>query len=266
MPKIKKLSKKIIKKPVAKANLVSGSVKKSHNFPSVPVSSRKPSQKDEISESPKPSSISVPVHGIDGKSTGTIAIPAELFAAKVNNALVAQAVRVYLANQREGGASTKTRGQVEGSTRKIYRQKGTGRARHGGVRAPIFVGGGITFGPHPRDYHLDLPQKMKRAALASALTSAKLEGKLMVIDGLGAFKKTKAMAAAMQANGIKGSSLFVVGSDALLTTRCARNIAGLDILAAQNLHAYVVLSHQKIVFMKEAIAVLKARFRSEKSV
>ena len=107
---------------------------------------------------------------------------------------------------------------------------------------------------------------MKRAALASALTSAKLEGKLMVIDGLGALKKTKAMAAAMQANGIKGSSLFVVGSDALLTTRCARNIAGLDILAAQNLHAYVVLSHQKIVFMKEAIAVLKARFRSEKSV
>ncbi|MDP1721914.1 MAG: 50S ribosomal protein L4 [Candidatus Gottesmanbacteria bacterium] len=272
MPKVKKAIKKIVKKPVVKTKPVSRATVKTRFSPTSPRSPKIPQHpplrrsSSEASQSPQSSSIAVPVHGIDGKSVGTIAIPAELFGAKINNALVAQAVRVYLANQREGGAATKTRGQVEGSTRKIYRQKGTGRARHGGIRAPIFVGGGITFGPHPRDYHLDLPQKMKRAALASALTSAKLEGKLMVIDGLGGLSKTKAMAAALQANGVKGSTLLIVGSDAKLTTRVSRNIADIDILSAQNLHAYVVLSHQTLVFMKEAIAVLKSRYRPEKSV
>lgn len=252
MPKTKQTIKKITRKPVAKRKPVHSVAPKSLKSPKSTKIPKDPN-------SPNSPSISVPVCGIDGKPSGTIALPGELFAAKVNDALVAQAVRVYLANQREGGASTKTRGQVEGSTRKIYRQKGTGRARHGGVRAPIFVGGGITFGPTPRDYHLNLPQKMKRAALASALTSAKAEGKVMIVDGLGGLKKTKAMASALLANGVKRSALLVVGSDALMTTRVSRNIAGLDILSAQNLHAYAVLSHQTLVFMKEAIAVLKAR-------
>ena len=105
--------------------------------------------------------VSVNVVGIDGKISGKIALPGEIFGEKVNKALLAQAVRVYLANQRQGNASTKTRGEVEGSTRKIYRQKGTGRARHGSVRAPIFVKGGIVFGPKPRDFSLDMPKKKK---------------------------------------------------------------------------------------------------------
>ncbi len=92
------------------------------------------------------SDLSVSVIGVDGKAAGKLTLP-QAFSATVNKQLLAQAVRVYLANQREGSAHTKTRGEVEGSTRKVYRQKGTGRARHGAVRAPIFVGGGITFGP-----------------------------------------------------------------------------------------------------------------------
>lgn len=199
---------------------------------------------------PRKAGISIPVLGVDGKRTGTIQLPKELFAAKVNKPLMAQAVRVYLANQREGGASTKTRGQVEGSTRKIYRQKGTGRARHGAIRAPIFVGGGIVFGPKPRDYHLDMPKKMKRAALASALTSALEEGKVMVIDGLSAVTKTKNMVSTLQAT---GSTLLVISKDAGGVVRAARNIAFVDIMPMTNLHAYAVISHQKLVFMKEAL-------------
>jgi len=199
------------------------------------------------------SSLSVSVLGIDGKPTGKITLPKELFAAKVNKPLMAQAVRVYLSNQRAGSAATKTRGQVEGSTRKIYRQKGTGRARHGGIRAPIFVGGGIAFGPKQRDYHLDFPKKMKRAALASALTLAFGEGKVSVVSGLGGIVKTKIMAQIMQNICPSGSTLLVVAKDARGVIRAARNIASVDIMPETNLHAYTVLRHQRIVFMKEAL-------------
>ena len=196
----------------------------------------------------KTESLSTSVVGIDGKAKGRISLPKELFGAKVNKALLAQAVRVYLANQRAGHAATKTRGEVEGSTRKIYRQKGTGRARHGAIRAPIFVGGGIVFGPKPRDFSLKLPQKMKRAALASALTSKKSD--VIVVDGLEGIKKTKAMASALTAVGASGKTLFVTDHDG---TRAARNIDSIDILPARMLFAYAVLSHQKIVFTKDAI-------------
>ena len=199
------------------------------------------------------SPLSVPVLGIDGKPAGKMTLPKELFAAKINKGLMAQAVRVYLANQRGGHASVKTRGEVEGSTRKIYRQKGTGRARHGGIRAPIFVGGGIAFGPKPRDYHLDFPKKMKRAALASALTMALGEGKVSVISGLGGIVKTKIMAQTMQNIGPSGSTLLVIGKDARGVIRAARNIASVDITPETDLHAYTVLRHQRIVFMKEAL-------------
>ena len=181
-------------------------------------------------------------------------LPEDLFAAKINNALMAQAVRVYLANQRQGSASTKTRGQVEGSTRKIYRQKGTGRARHGAIRAPIFVGGGVVFGPTPRDYHLSLPQKMKHAALASALTNALQEGKVIVVSGLSDMApKTKKMAHALDSIGAVGATLLVVSKGVSGVIRAARNIERLDIMPIQNLHAYSVISHQKLVFMKEAL-------------
>src|SRR5207248_616028 len=98
------------------------------------------------------------------KASGKVSLPKEIFAETVNKKLLAQAVRVYLANKRQGNASTKTRGEVEGSTRKIYRQKGTGNARHGSIRAPIFVKGGIVHGPRPRDFSLGLSKKMRRKA------------------------------------------------------------------------------------------------------
>jgi large subunit ribosomal protein L4 len=109
-------------------------------------------------------SVKVAIVDVSGASKGNMTLPAEIFGVIPNKALLAQAVRVYLANQRQGNASTQTRGEVVGSTRKIYRQKGTGRARHGAIKAPIFVGGGVAHGPHPHDFGLDFPKKNEESS------------------------------------------------------------------------------------------------------
>lgn len=198
--------------------------------------------------------VKIPVVGVDGKSAGSVLLPIDVFGVKPNKQLMAQAVRVYLANQRVGHAATKTRGQVEGSTRKIYRQKGTGRARHGAIRAPIFVGGGIVFGPQPRDYSLKFPQKMRRAALASALSLQQSQGNMIVVSGLSDIaQKTKNMAQALSAVGATGSTLLVISPDATGVVRAARNLPDTDILPVSDIHTYGVLSHKKIIFMKEAV-------------
>jgi large subunit ribosomal protein L4 len=201
--------------------------------------------------------LSIDVLGLDGKKKGKMTLPAEVFAQKASKALLAQAVRVYLANQREGSAATKTRGEVEGSTRKIYRQKGTGRARHGSIRAHIFVGGGVVFGPVPHSFTLQMPEKMRRKALTGALTNQLEAGRVVVMDGLEAIIKTKAMAQALVAASASKSVLLVVGKEATAVTRAARNIEGVDIIQGTSLNTYTVLAHQKIVFMKDAVAQLK---------
>lgn len=201
------------------------------------------------------------VLGVDGGTTGRVNLPTELFGAKVNKALLAQSVRVYLANQRSGNAVTKTRGQVEGSTRKIYKQKGTGRARHGGIRAPIFVGGGVTFGPKARDYHLGMSKVMKRAALASALTEKYDSKGIIVVDGFEALgPKTKLMAAALSAVGATGKVLFAVEKDAGQLVRSARNIEKVDILYSTDLNPYAIITHVKLVITKKALEEAKSHF------
>ena len=210
--------------------------------------------------------VSAPVVGMDGKSKSHINLPKDLFDVKINKQLLAQAVRVYLANQRQGTASTKTRGEVEGSTRKIYRQKGTGRARHGAIRAPIFVGGGIVFGPTPRDYSLKMPQVMRRAALASALTQQYKAGNVIVADGFEAHPpKTNVFAKSFSAMGATVDTLLVTTKQANAVTRGAKNLSYIDLLPATSLHTYAVLSHRKIVFMKETIKELKELFDKQHS-
>ncbi len=202
----------------------------------------------------KPTGPELSVVGIDGKVTGKVSVPKELFAAPVNKQLLAQAVRVYLANQRTGGADTKTRGEVEGSTRKIYKQKGTGRARHGAIRAPIFVGGGITFGPKPRDYRLNMPAKMRKIAVASALTSQFAGGNIIVVDGLEKLEpKTKKFASAFTNIGAKKKTLFIVPKDGATLVRATRNMAHVDSMPFSNINAYAILSHNKVVFTKDAM-------------
>lgn len=215
----------------------------------------------------KQSKLQGEVFDLTGKVVEKVSLPEEIFAVKVNKPLLAQAVRVYLANQRQGNASTKTRGEVRGSTRKIYRQKGTGRARHGGVRAPIFVHGGLVFGPKPRDYSLKLPQKMRRAALFSSLTVKQQEGKMkFIIDLSKITPKAKEFSALLKKLTLteKNRNLLVVLHDNNENIRrSAQNISGVVITLAKNLHAYDVLHSHDILFTKESIALLKENFLKE---
>jgi len=156
---------------------------------------KKTEVKKETVESTVKGSLKITVMGTDGKSAGTMTLSKDVFGAKVNPSLMSQAVRVYLANQRQGNASTKSRGEISLTTAKWYRQKGTGRARHGAKSAPIFVKGGVAHGPKPRDFSLSLPTKMKKAALVSALSDQMKNNNIIVVSGIEKLgPKTKNMA------------------------------------------------------------------------
>ena len=170
------------------------------------VAAKKVSKKAKVSvvKPTKGRSLSASVYDIKGKVAGTVSLPSEIFGAKINDSLMSQAVRVYLANQRLGTVKTKDRGEVNKTTRKVWQQKGTGRARHGSRRAPIFVGGGLAFGPRPRDFSLSLSKKMKTLALFSALSSKLKDQELKIVKGLETLTpKTKLMAKVFENLGIE---------------------------------------------------------------
>lgn len=207
-------------------------------------------------------SLKVAVVGVDGAAKGTMSLPVEVFGAKPNKTLIAQAVRVYLANQRQGTASTKTRGEVTGSTRKIYRQKGTGRARHGALKAPLFVGGGVAMGPKPHDFSLAFPQKMRRKALISALSEKAQSGMIKVIDG--EFSgKTKEVAKLMKALEVthkgKVNKVLLVVDRNENAKRGAHNIGGLEIESFETLSTYGVVVNKNVLFLKNAVDELAKR-------
>lgn len=212
------------------------------------------------------------VYDINGKVVETISLSKEIFGVKENNALVSQSVRVYLANQRVGSVSTKTRGEVRGSTRKIYRQKGTGRARHGGIRAPIFVHGGIVFGPKPRDFSLNIPKKMSRLALFTVLSERLRDNRIRILKGIEKIDpKTKEADKVFNNLGFSsGERNFLFVSPVSLRKgfenvyRAVNNLPGVSILEARMLNAYEVLNSPKIVMMKESIDVLSDTFFKNK--
>lgn len=218
----------------------------------------------------KTDALTANVYDISGKVVDTLELPKELFGVKVNKRLIAQAVRVFLANQRAGSASTKTRGEVQGSTRKIYRQKGTGRARHGGVRAPIFVHGGIAHGPKPKDFSLQMPQSMKKAALLSMLSAKAQSGEISILTGVEKIEpKTKQMAALLKhMNGDKkqGSVLFVLDLKHDSVIRSVRNIEGVTYEYAKQLHTYELIQNKKVIFMLSAIEEMKKNLLAKKTV
>ncbi|MEK7060824.1 MAG: 50S ribosomal protein L4 [Patescibacteria group bacterium] len=200
------------------------------------------------------SGMTVPVFDATGTSKGTTKLPKELFGAEVNTMLLAQAIRVYQGNQRAGSAFVKTRGQVEGSTRKIYKQKGTGRARHGSIRAHIFVGGGVVFGPTHQNFKGTLTKKMKVVALQSAFSARLKDKAIYVVDGLETIApKTKHIATLINGLGIEGSILLLQSSEKTNVLRAARNIQDLDVLPMTHVHPYALVSHKNIIIMKSAI-------------
>jgi large subunit ribosomal protein L4 len=215
-------------------------------------------------------SLTVSVFDAKGKSAGQVTLPQEIFGAKINESLMSQAVRVYLANQRQGTSKTKGRGEVDRTTKKIYQQKGTGRARHGSRRAPIFVGGGRVFGPTPRDLSLNITKKMKTLALFSALSSKLKDNEIKIVKGLETLEpKTKLMAQALKDLGIKiGSRVLLVmpkgGAESVSIYRSARNIRGVEILSANSLSAYKVLDNALIILMRDSVDILKNIFVEHK--
>lgn len=219
-----------------------------------------------VKKETKQATVSIDVLDVKGKAAGTVTVSGEIFGADVNKNLMAQAVRVYLANQRQGTSRTKSRGEVRASTRKIYRQKGTGRARHGGITAPIFVGGGIAHGPKPRDFSLSLPKKMRKAALFSALTSKLNDKELKVVSGFDKLPaKTKDMATAMNALGLAGKkqSVLVVTNNNESVVRAARNIENVSLLPANQVNTYAVLSAKTVIVMKDALETIEKSFLSK---
>ena len=189
-----------------------------------------------------------------GKSTGDRALPEEFFGGDVNVPLMHQVVTAQLAAARSGTASTKTRADVRGGGAKPWRQKGTGRARHGSSRSPIWVGGGVVFGPHPRDHSVRLPKKMRKAALRSALADKAAAGQVFILDGF-TETKTKAAAEALQAAGIEGRVLVVLDpadEGSRIVDRAFRNLAKAAFSLVGSLSTYDVLVADALVFTASA--------------
>ena len=189
-----------------------------------------------------------------GKKAGSVDLPADLFDAQVNVPLIHQVVVAQQAAARQGTAATKTRGQVAGGGRKPYRQKGTGRARQGSIRAPQFAGGGVVHGPQPRSYVKRTPKKMKAAALRGALSDRARAGRVHVVESLvdGDTPSTKQAIASLRRISERPRALIVLDRDDELTWLSLRNVVDVHILAADQLNTYDVLLSDDVVFTKSA--------------
>ena len=192
----------------------------------------------------------------DGKQKGTVELPASLFAQPVHKQSLYEVVRNYLANQRQGTHDTKTRAEVDFSGKKLYKQKGTGRARAGDAKSPTRVGGGVAFGPHPRDYGYKVQRKVKRKALTSALSDRAGAERVTVVEDLRLdAPKTSKMAALFAAMELPGRhTLFVVEADGNTIWKSTRNLQGVRVLRSSELNAYTILWADNVVFTQKALA------------
>ena len=199
----------------------------------------------------------VPLYNLAGEVVGDIDISDSVFGVPVNEGLVHQAVLRQQANARQGTASTKTRGEVQGSTRKLYRQKGTGNARAGGKKSPTRRGGGTVFGPHPRSYRQSMPKKMLQLALKCALSAKAGDGELKIVENLAIEEpKTRIMAGVMDAFKVEKSALVVTSESNTNVVKSARNLPGVKTLPANILNVLDILSHRTLLM--EVAAVRKA--------
>ncbi len=197
------------------------------------------------------------VYNQKGEAVGEVELSERVFGAPVNQGLIHQAVVAQLANRRQGTSETKTRSVVAGGGRKPWRQKGTGRARQGSIRSPLWRKGGIVFGPHPRSYRQELPRKMRRAALRAALSARALSGDIVVLDRLELdAPKTKVFASVLKAHGAP-RALFVSETHRPEVQLSARNVATAEAVVAQNLSAYQVLRYPKLICTRDALARLE---------
>ena len=202
----------------------------------------------------------VEVKNLKNESVGEVALDDAVFGVALNETLIYQAVTNYLANQRQGTVKTKTRGDVRGSGKKLWKQKGTGRARVASLRSPLWKGGGNVHGPQPRDWSSKLPTKMKRGALRSALSERLREGNLFIVDE---FKleshKTKELAAIAATLGWERKTLLVEAVAEENILRSSRNIPNLKLINGANINIYDVLYHEQIVLSRAAVEAIQEK-------
>ena len=199
----------------------------------------------------------VSVYNMEGKEVGTIELNDAVFGVEVNEHLVHMAVVAQLANKRQGTQKAKTRSEVSGGGRKPWRQKGTGHARQGSIRAPQWTGGGVVFAPVPRDYEVKMNKKERRAALKSALTSKVQDNKLVVVDSLTlAEAKTKEMQKVLT-NLKADKALVITAADDQNVAISARNIADVQTATVNTMNVYDVMKHNTVVVTKDAVASIE---------
>ena len=201
---------------------------------------------------------SINVYKMDGSVAGKINLSDKVFGAEYNEALIHQAVVTRLANERQGTKSTLTRTEVRGGGKKPWRQKGTGNARQGSIRAPQWIKGGVVFAPKSRDFSKDMNKKAKIGALLSALSKKVADGELLVVESLEVKEgKTKEMVAFQKALGLDKSAVLVMDNDDLGVIRATRNIEKLSTLPVAQISTYEVVANSKVVLTKEAVKKLE---------
>jgi len=205
--------------------------------------------------------VQAPYYDALGERNGEVDLPDAIFAEKPNVPVMHQAYLRQLANARQGNASTKTRATVRGGGAKPYRQKGTGRARHGSTREPSMKGGGKVFGPKPRDYSQKMPKQMRRLALRSALSQKATDGQVRVIEQF-VFDEPKTSQAAelMEAIGFDSTALVVLPAPNYTVSRSFENLAGAKIVLARNLNLRDLFSHTYLLLSKECIELIEENF------
>ncbi|MGI6513014.1 MAG: 50S ribosomal protein L4 [Syntrophomonadaceae bacterium] len=200
----------------------------------------------------------VAVYNMAGAQVGEMELSDSVFGIEPNEAVVHQVVKAQLANRRVGTASTKTRGMVRGGGRKPWRQKGTGRARVGSRRSPIWRGGGTVFGPHPRDYSIRIPKKVRRLALKSVLSDKLNNGEIVVLEALSFEEpKTKRIIEVLNALNVFEKALVVTADGDINVTKSARNIPGVKPVRADFINVYDLLAYDKLVITKDAVAKME---------
>jgi large subunit ribosomal protein L4 len=201
----------------------------------------------------------VPVRNMAGDQIGTLELPADIFEVEVNVGLMHQAYVRQMANARLGTHKTKSRGEINRTKAKWYRQKGTGRARHGARSAPIFVGGGVAHGPRPRDYSKKMPRKMRRQALRSALSALAADGQLVVVDQLALdTPNTKVMDGILyNLVGAENTALVLVAERSEAIERSVRNLPNARTLRASYLNVRDLLSHDRVIIPQDALEVIQ---------
>lgn len=208
----------------------------------------------------------VPVYSPSGEVVKHIEISDRVFAVPFNEAVVHQAVVRQKANARQGTASTKTRGEVSGSGKKLFRQKHTGMARAGSRRSPTRRGGGITFGPRPRSYHQEMPKKMRRLALRCALSAKVRDEELTVLEKLEFDQpKTREMEAILAALGVDSSALIITSKPEEIVVKSARNLAGIKTLPANILNVVDILSYKRLLITEAAVRKAEELWGPQKS-